>query len=159
MDRHHIGSSILLAAGVVLVFAGLSAALGVSLPGIIASTSAIAALLYAGAVWFGEAPRADRSVLLFTRALSVASGPLKGRPISDLFPDAMRGEIESRCRAALAGLDSRFSRGSGTGHVTFSATSVRDDAGAVAYGLLLSGSLLDATAQDGVKRAEDLSVA
>lgn len=127
----------LLAGGVVLVFAGLSSALGFSLAGVLASTAAIAALLYAGAVWFGDARRADPSVVLFTPALIVAGGPLTGRPVADLFPAALRGDIEARCRDALAGTASHFTCGS----VSFSATPVRDAAGAVVYGLLLSGSL------------------
>ena len=49
-------SAVLLACGIILVFAGLSAALGFTALGILASVAAIAALLYAGAVWFGEAP-------------------------------------------------------------------------------------------------------
>ena len=143
MDRQHAVSLVLLAGGVALVFAGLSAALDFSLPGIIASTAAIAALLYAGGVWFGEAPRADRSMVLFTSDLSIAGGPSKGRPLLDLFPDGMRGEIESRCRAALAGGASHFSCGAGAGRMSFSVTPVRDDGGAIAYGLLLSGTLLE----------------
>jgi hypothetical protein len=142
MSGHRTGSSVLLAGGVVLVFAGLSTALGFSLAGILASIAAIAALLYAGGVWFGDARRADPSVVLFTPALNVAGGPLAGRPVADLFPAAMRGDIDARCRDALAGTVSHFSCGSGPERVSFSATPVRDAAGAVTYGLLLSGSLL-----------------
>ena len=132
----------LLAGGVVLVFAGLSSALGFSLAGIFASIAAIAALLYAGGVWFGDARRADPTVVLFTPALHVAGGPLAGRPVADLFPAAMRGDIDARCRDALAGTVSHFTCGSGPGRVSFSATPVRDAAGTVTYGLLLSGSLV-----------------
>jgi len=142
MNGHRTGSSVLLAGGVVLVFAGLSSALGFSLAGIFASTAAIAALLYAGAVWFGGAGRADPSVVLFTRTLIVAGGPLAGRPVTELFPAAMRGDIEARCRDAFAGTVAHFTCGSGPGRVSFSATPVRDAAGAVIYGLLLSGSLV-----------------
>src|SRR6188768_2507608 len=130
MMSHHTGSSVLLAGGVVLVFAGLSSALGFSLPGIFASCAAIAALLYAGAVWFGDTRRADPSVVLFTRALTVASGPLAGRPLTDMFPSAMRSELDARCRDALAGTASHFTCGSGAGRVSFSVTPVRDPAGA-----------------------------
>ena len=142
MNGHHTGSSVLLAGGVVLVFAGLSSALGFSLTGIFASTAAIAALLYAGGVWFGEARRADPSVVLFTPTLKVAGGPLAGRPVADLFPATMRGDIDARCRDALAGTVSHFTCGSGRGRASFSTTPVRDAAGAVAYGLLLSGTLV-----------------
>ena len=142
MNKHRAGSSVLLAGGVVLVFAGLSTALGFSMPGMVASSAAIAALLYAGGVWFGGAPRADPSVVLFTRTLAVAGGPLAGRPVTDLFPDAIRAELDGRCREALAGVASHFLCGSGAGRVSFAATPVRDAAGAVVYGLLLSGSLV-----------------
>lgn len=146
MDRQHAASFVLLIAGVVLVFAGLISALDFSITGIVASTAAIAALLYAGGVWFGEAPRSDRSMVLFTRELSIAEGLSKGRPIADLFPEGMRGEIESRCRAALTGVASAFSCGSGTERLNFSVTPVRDSAAAVVYGLLLSGTLLEDSA-------------
>jgi hypothetical protein len=142
MSSRRAASSVLLAAGVVLVFAGLISALGVSPAGIVASSAAIAALLYAGGVWFGEAPRADLSLVLFTRTLVVAGGPLKGRPVVDLFPNAVRADVEARCREALAGGTPRFTCGSGTGDLRFSVTPVRDDAGVIVYGLLLSGSLV-----------------
>lgn len=142
MNTHHAGSSVLLAGGVVLVFAGLTTALGFSLPGIVASSAAIAALLYAGGVWFGGAPLPDPSAVLFTHTLAMAGGPLAGRPVSHLFPDAIRAEIEARCREALAGGACHFVCGSGAARVRFCATPVRDAAGAVVYGLLLSGSLV-----------------
>lgn len=144
MNSHRAGSSVLLAGGVVLVFAGLSSALGFSLSGMFASSAAIAALLYAGGVWFGGAPRADAAVVLFTPALVIASGPMAGRPLVDMYPDAMRREIESRCRAALDGQPSDFScepRGE------FHATPVRAANGAVVFGLLLSGSLARSRAE------------
>jgi hypothetical protein len=138
MNSHRAGSTVLLAGGVFLVFAGLSSALGFSMSGMIASTAAIAALLYAGGVWFGEAPRADSTVVLFTPALVIASGPLAGRPVAEMYPEAARREIESRCRAALAGQPSHFSCEPGR---EFHATAVRSADGAVIFGLLLSGSL------------------
>lgn len=128
----------LLAGGVVLVFAGLSSALGFTLSGMIASTAAIAALLYAGGVWFGEAPRADAGLILFTPALVIANGPMAGRPVVDLYPDAMHREIDARCRAALDGQPSHFSCEPGG---AFHAMPVRAANGAVLFGLLLSGSL------------------
>src|SRR5215471_12416734 len=94
-------ASVLLAGGVVLVFAGVASALAFSLPGMIASAAAIAALLYAGAVWFGGSARADASVILFTPHLTVAAGPLAGRAVADLFPLPMRKEIDAHCRAAI----------------------------------------------------------
>ena len=128
----------LLAGGVVLVFAGLSSALGFSLSGMFASAAAIVALLYAGAVWFGETPRADAAVVLFTPTLVIATGPMAGRPVADMYPDPIRREIESRCRAALSGEASHFSCEPGG---VFHATPVRAANGGVVFGLLLSGSL------------------
>jgi hypothetical protein len=144
MNVNRAGSSVLLAGGVVLVFAGLSTALGFSIAGMIASAAAITALLYAGGVWFGETPRADPSLVLFTPELIVASGPLTGRPIAALFPDAMRREVEAACRAALDGRASSFACGPGTDRQIFEASAVRTVDGAVVYGLLLSGALVPA---------------
>jgi hypothetical protein len=138
MNTPRAGSTVLLGGGVFLVFAGLSSALGFSLSGMIASAAAIAALLYAGGVWFGEPPREDYTIVLFTPALVIANGPLAGRPIADLYADTMRREIESRCRAALDGHPSHFSCAPGR---EFHATPVRSADGAVMFGLLLSGSL------------------
>jgi hypothetical protein len=138
MNSHRAGSTVLLAGGVLLVFAGLSSALGFSISGMFASTAAIAALLYAGAMWFGEGPRGDAAIVLFTPALLIASGPLAGRPVADMYPETMRREIESRCRAALAGQASHFSCGPGC---DFHATPVRSADGAVIFGLLLSETL------------------
>src|SRR5687768_7474385 len=109
MNSHRAGSTVLLAGGVFMVFAGVSSALGFSVSGMIASAAAIAALVYAGGVWFGAAPRTDHEVVLFTPRLVIATGPLAGRPVADIYPAAMRAEIESRCRAALAGEASHFS--------------------------------------------------
>jgi hypothetical protein len=138
MKTHRAGSFVLLAGGVLLVFAGLSSSLGFSVAAMVASAAAVAALLYAGGVWFGGTPRADPTMVLFTPALVIASGPLTGRPVTEMFPESMRREIELRCGAALAGHASHFSCGSG--HV-FDAAPVRSADGAVIYGLLLSGSL------------------
>ena len=89
MDLHRAGSLVALAAGIALVFAGLSSGLGFSITGMIASATAIAALLYAGGVWLGAAPQsADPQVVLFTPGLMVAFGPSAGRPIGELFPEA-----------------------------------------------------------------------
>ncbi len=138
MNSHRAGSTVLLAGGVFLVFAGLSAALGFSMSGIIASAAAIVALLYAGSVWFGAAPREDYTIVLFTPALVIANGPMAGRPVTELFTETMRREIESRCRAALDGLPSHFSCVPGR---EFHAAPVHSTDGAVTFGLLLSGSL------------------
>jgi hypothetical protein len=142
MNTNHAGSSVLLAGGVVLVFAGLSTALGFSVSGMLASACAIAALLYAGGVWFGAAPRADASLVLFTRDMLIASGPLTGRPVTALFPDAIRFQVEDACRHAIDGRASSFRSGSGSRQETFEATAVRTPEGVVVYGLLLSGALV-----------------
>ena len=141
MHAQRLGSSVLLAGGIVFVFAGLSSALGFSSAGMVASVAAIAALLYAGGVWFGESRRADSSAVLFTPALTIASGPLGGRRVSELFPDALRREIETRCREAIDGRGGRFACGSGADRQSFAATPVRTPEGLVVYGLLLSGPL------------------
>src|SRR4051794_37189707 len=137
MNTHRVGSFVLLAGGVVLVFAGLTSALGMSWSGIVASAAAIAALLYAGGVWFGGRG-ADASVLLFTPRLTVAAGPLAGRTLVDLFPAGSRSQIESHCRAALSGQSQRFVCGDAQ---AFEAAPVRSADGTVLYGILISGAV------------------
>lgn len=145
MTTHRLGSYVLLAAGVVLVFAGLTAALGFSTSGVIASVAAIVALLYAGAVWFGTAARADASVLVFTPQLIVAVGPLSGRPVLDLFPARDRTAIDAQCRAAIDGHSSRFSAAG----QTFDAAPVRGVDGGVVYGILIAGAIIPGRAAAG----------
>lgn len=144
MNSHRLGSFVLLAGGLVLVFAGVSSALGFSLWGMAATTAAIVALLYAGGVWFGTPPpAADGSVVLFTHALTVASGPHAGRAIADLYPASIRPSIEDGCRRALAGQPTRFTF---EGSAPFATSPVRSAEGAVVYGLLLSGGAAAAEA-------------
>jgi hypothetical protein len=143
MRTSRVGSTVLLAGGVVLVFAGMSAALGFSISGVLATLAAIAALLYAGGVWFGERRRADPSVVVFTRDLTVAGGALAGRRVADLFDQYMRLPIESACREALDGRASRFACGQGSSRQTFEAAPVRGVDGLVTCGVLLSGALLE----------------
>ena len=140
------GSLLVLVAGLALVFAGLSAALDFSIAGMAASGAVIAALLYAGGVWFG-APRErlDQQVVLFTRQLKVASGPSAGRAVSELFPPAMAAVIEEACRQALDGQSRRFAPD--PGHA-FIVSPIRSPEGVVVYGVLLSGQLTDAAASD-----------
>jgi hypothetical protein len=142
MNIQPVGSTVLLAGGVVLVIAGLASALGYSTGGMVATFAAISALLYAGGVWFGGAPNTDVSVVLFTPALTIASGPLAGHAVTDLFPDHMRGEIDTQCRVALTGHTARFGCGKDGGEKTFEASPVRTADGLVIYGLLLSGALV-----------------
>ena len=55
MDQiRRVTSGILLGAGIALVLAGLSAALGSTIPAILASLAVVAALLFAGGVWFSD---------------------------------------------------------------------------------------------------------
>lgn len=142
MTRHRPGPIVALGAGIVLVFAGLSSALGFSVAGMTASGAAIAALLYAGGVWFGAAPPPpDPDVVVFTRGLIVASGPSAGRPIGELFPGASRAVVEKHCQLVLEGHAVRFTVSSGTA-VTVSP--VRSPEGAIVCGLLLSGRAAEA---------------
>jgi hypothetical protein len=133
-SSHRIASFVLLGSGVVMVFAGLAAALGFSVTGMIASAAAIAALLYAGGVWLGPSAGADVSVVLFTPALTVAAGAHAGRAVADLYPPALRTEIEARCRAAIDGRGERFSPAPGR---SFETAAVRAADGTIVYGLLL----------------------
>jgi hypothetical protein len=144
MNIHRAGSVALLTGGLVLVFAGLSASAGFSLSGTMASAAAMLALLYAGGVWFGSSSDADRSVLLFTRALIVATDPLSGRRLRDLFPHANGSVLEDACRLALAGHPARLSCGTAE---TFAISPVRSAEGAVIYGLLLTGAAAASEAQ------------
>ena len=138
-SAHRIASFVLLAGGVLLVFAGLTAALGFSTSGVIASAAAIAALLYAGGVWLGPSARADLSVVLFTPELTVAAGPLAGRAVVDLYPLPMRKEIDARCRAAIGGQGQRFTPAAGR---TFEAAPIRSADGAVVYGVLIADAAM-----------------
>lgn len=99
-DIRRAVSTLLLAGGVFLVFAGINAALGFSLAGMVASVAAIAGLLYAGAVWFGaeSASTSDR-VLIFDHSLQLMSGA----PLLRRFPDARKDEIRAKATATLAG--------------------------------------------------------
>lgn len=143
MNSHRVGSTVLLAGGVFLVFGGLSSALGFSTAGIVASLAAIAALLYAGGVWFGDTPHTDPSIVVFTPDLTVAGGALRGRPVADLFDEDMRRDIEAACRDAIGGRPSRFASGRGSARQTFEASPVRGADGLVTFGILLSGAILE----------------
>jgi hypothetical protein len=140
MNSHRIGSLVLLAGGVVLVFGGLTSALGYSPAGMAASGAAIVALLYAGGVWFGPTPPADPHVILFTRQLEAAGGPRGGRSIVEQFPSQTRASIEQHCRGALEGRAARFT----CGRTAFAVSPVRSPEGAVVYGLLLTGRAAEA---------------
>ena len=137
-------SSLLLASGIVLVFAGLSNALGFSPTGILASVAAIAALLYAGGVWFGGSPAqlttpgAD-TVLVFDRLLQIVSGPGTGTSLLAQFPAPIRPELEMRCRMALAGQHTHFSCEHAGARMSFDISPVQSISGIVLYGIVVAG--------------------
>lgn len=106
---NRVASSVLFALGIALVLIGLSAALGFTVPGILASVAAVAALLYAGGVWFGDRTTTMApTVLVFDRDLCIIGGPHDGQPVVSRFPVPLRDEIQRRCAAAIAGQSSRF---------------------------------------------------
>lgn len=141
-QRHRIVSTILLLAGVGLVFAGMSSALDFSLPGIIATVATIAGLLYAGGVWFGSVVSDEPSVLIFDRHLIIVSGAQPGRPVGDLFPLGVRRNVEQQCRDAFDGRSTRFSIPGDADRHRFEVAPIRNADGRVAYGILLSGAMV-----------------
>src|SRR6266545_2643411 len=132
-------SSVLLACGIVLVFAGLSTALGFTPAGLLASVAAIAALLYAGGVWFGGAPPqlttpgAD-TVIVFDRLLHVVTGPATGGALLSQFPAPIRPELEMRCRLALRGEHTHFSCEHAGARIAFDISPVQSINGIVIAG-------------------------
>ncbi len=145
--RHKIVSTVLLLAGVGLVFAGMSSAFHFSLPGIIAALAAVGGLLYAGGVWFGNVVPDEPSVVLFNRHLIVVSGAPPGRPVGDLFPLSVRRDVEQRCREAFDGRSTRFSI-PGSARRRFEVAPIRTADGLVAYGILLSGEMVSMIAPE-----------
>ena len=137
-------SLILLAAGVVLVFAGVNRAVGFSIVGVFTSAATIAALLYSGAVWFGRSPARESGprdpVIVFDRSLRIASGTMRGRHVASCFPGSMRGEIERGCATALAGTGSRFTCVNGRDRIGFDVVPVRTIDGSVAYGVVMAAA-------------------
>ena|SRR5437763_11831153 len=147
-QRHQIVSTVMLLAGVGLVFTGMSSALNFTLPGLIATTATIAGLLYAGGVWFGSATAAQRSVLIFDRRLIIVSGAQPGRPVGDLFPSSVRPDVEHRCREAFDGRSTRFSIPGATDRRRFEVAPIRTADGFIAYGILLSGAMVPAVSRE-----------
>lgn len=131
---NHVAASILLAAGIVLVFAGLSSALGFTAFGMLASVAVIAGLLYAGGTWFGaSAPAAPRqNAVLFDHALQLPTGT----GLLAEFPEELRGEIRVRCQVALAGEHTRFT----IQDRVFQVAPVAGADGVVIYGVLIEGA-------------------
>jgi hypothetical protein len=140
-----LASSIIVAAGVALVFAGSTSALGTSAPALFASTAAIAALLYAGGVWFGDVAHITApSILVFNDSLAISGGPLAGKPVISQFPVWMRGEIHRRCEAAIGGEYSRFTCADVLRSRTFDAAPITNGEGIVVCGVLIEGAAIPA---------------
>lgn len=128
----HLTASVLLAAGIVLVFTGLSSALGFTVSGMLASVAAIAGLLYAGGIWFGASAKrvpAGADALMFDHRLTLTTGT----SLLLQFPEPLHAEIQARCLAALAGERTRFTAGARV----FQVLPVVDADGVVAYGVLI----------------------
>jgi len=137
-------SLLLFAAGIALIFAGLSRSVGATAPGMLASTAAIAALLYAGGIWFGTPLSEGPSILVFNHTLTLSGGPLAGKPVVSQFPIWMRGEIRRRCEAAIAGEYSRFTCSDGLRSRTFDAAPITNGEGSVVCGVLIEGAAIPA---------------
>jgi hypothetical protein len=142
LPANRLLSSVLLASGIVLVFAGLSAALGFTAPGMIASIAVITTLLYAGSVWFATPPTlaipaGAETVLVFDRELHVAAGPGAGTPLLTRFPPDLRPELEVRCSAALRGESHRFVCDSKDARLVFETAPVASVTGVVVFGTLI----------------------
>lgn len=142
-------SSVLLASGIVLAFAGLRAALGFTVPGLLASVAVIAALLYGGSLWFGPppavpAPAGGETVIVFDRELCVAAGPGTGSTVLARFPAALRPEIELRCRAALRGESARFVCAAGDVRLVVETAPLASVTGVVLYGTLITSEGISA---------------
>ena len=71
-------SNVLFLGGLALVFVGITSAIGVSVAGVLATAAAVAALLYAGAVWFGGAVASKKTPSATTSSentCATVSGP------------------------------------------------------------------------------------
>jgi hypothetical protein len=123
-----VASSLLLASGIVLVFTGINAALGFTLPGMVASIAAIAGLLYAGAVWFGGTPEPS-GVAVFDHTLTLTNGS----PLLARFSDSQKEEVRAKATATLAGAKASLA----VDGRTFLMTPILSEGGAVLYGALV----------------------
>lgn len=128
-----LAASLLLAAGFGLVFAGLCAALGFTLGGMLASVALIVGLVYAGATWF-RAPATAAAALaaVYDQQLEIAPG----LSLLSRYPESLRAELKMHCLAALSGDRVRFTLDGRP----FQALPVLDADGVVRYGLLVEGS-------------------
>ena len=140
VHRARIVSATLLAAGVLLVFVGLSAAMGFTATGMLASAAAIAALLYAGALWAGlpHVRGGQPPLIVFDRDRRVLAGPGAGEPIEAQFPEFLRPEVERRCAAALSGAPVRFACLQNGRPTHYDVLPVRGADGAVLFGILVT---------------------
>ena len=138
-------ASALFVLGVALVFLGLTATLGFAPGGIVASLGAIAALLYAGAVWFGSPARRSASgptpdpnaPSLFDASGRLLCGPAAGQPVASLFDADLRREIDLQCAAALAGTPARFTCMVKGASVVFDVLPVRAADGTIRFGVVV----------------------
>ncbi|MGH9310491.1 MAG: hypothetical protein ACRD1U_14025 [Vicinamibacterales bacterium] len=135
-------SSVLLGAGVGLVFLGLSASFGFTAGGMIASLIAVGVLMYAGAIWAAPGPSrlaaSPVALVVFDRDRRIVSGGVPGESLTAQFPEMLRPEIGRRAEAALGGSTERFPCLHGGRFVVFEVLPVRDAQGAIVYGILLS---------------------
>jgi hypothetical protein len=136
-------SSVLFAIGALLVFVGLTSALGYTVLGMLASAAAIVSLLFAGAVWFAPRRAAAPGVpaaplLVFDRNLHIVSGASAGQAVAALFPEMLQPEIARRCATAINGHSARFTCLHRGRMVVFDALPVRGVDGTIAYGLLIT---------------------
>jgi hypothetical protein len=153
-DFKRLASSGLLGLGVLLVFFGLTAALGFTPGGAIASLAVIGALVYSGAVWFAQPDPPDARAsavprvaeltgpIVFDRDGRVVSGAGSGRALSAQFPETLRVEVNQRCAAALAGVAGRVAGDCDGRPVTFEFLPVRSSNGSVVYGLLVTSEAI-----------------
>jgi hypothetical protein len=139
-------ASVLLALGILLVFAGFTAAMGFTAWGILASVAAVAALLFAGATFGPSVPRPSANPLLvFDRDRRIVTGEAAGQPVISAFPHILQPEIERHCAAALSGIGGRFRCLQNGKMVVYDVLPVRTHDGVVAYGVLLSTDAQPAT--------------
>lgn len=141
MLMNRTASSILFASGIALVMIGLTAALGFTVLGMVASIAAVGALLYAGGLWFGDkSGLLGPAVLVFDRELCITGGPFAGKPVSSTFPPPIRGEVERRCAAAIAGQHSRFTCSDGVRQRTFDVAPVQSGRAQEIAGVLVESA-------------------
>jgi uncharacterized protein (DUF58 family) len=139
----------LLGLGVLFVFAGLTAALGVTVTGVTASLAVIAALIYSGAVWFAprvsSPPRSLSMPVVFDAEGRIISGAAIGQPLASQFPPSLRGEVDRCCAAALAGAPACFTADGQGRSVAYECLPVRRGDGSIVYGIVVSAEAIAAT--------------